>query len=203
MNSSSPTTPLIGFYPIMQAPIAAGRRASPRRRRAPAMMCFVSAWFRSYGFADVHDDLLVGAYPLDAADVAVLEQLGIQRVLNLVEDEEYEAGQREEVSAALSRAGIEEERMKMTDFGRLPSDELEAAVQKVVAWLRDDQRVYVHCRAGWQRSPAVAAGVVAVYDGMGIENALARVQTRKPSAEPLEHQREDLLSWWRSRSFAR
>jgi protein-tyrosine phosphatase len=167
------------------------------------MMSAVSDWFRGYAFADVLDDLLVGAYPLDAADVAVLEGLGIQKILNLVEDEEYEAGQRAIVAQALAEAGIEEDRLSMPDFGHLPPDALEAAVQKVVGWLKDDQRVYVHCRAGWQRSPAVAAGVVALYDGLDIEAALARVRTRKPSADPLEHQHEDLVNWWRSRSFAR
>jgi protein-tyrosine phosphatase len=163
----------------------------------------VSAWFRSYGFADVHDELVIGAYPLDAADVGMLERLHIQRVLNLAEDEEYEPGQHEEVAAALEAAGIHEERMNLIDFGRLPPEALEAAVQKVVSWLKDGDRVYLHCRAGWQRSPSVAAGVVAVYDGIDIEQALARVQARKPSAEPLEHQREDLHNWWRSRSFGR
>jgi protein-tyrosine phosphatase len=163
----------------------------------------MSTWFRSYGFADVHDELLIGAYPLDAADVAMLEGLGVDRILNLVEDEEYEAGRRPEVTAALEAAGIDERRMNLTDFGRLPPEALEAAVQTVVAWLRDGERVYLHCRAGWQRSPAVAAGVVAVYDGVDINRALAQVQTRKPSAAPLEHQREDLINWWRSRSFER
>jgi protein-tyrosine phosphatase len=163
----------------------------------------VSDWFRSYGFAEVHDDLLVGAYPLDAADVGVLEGLGIQCILNLVEDEEYEAGQRSVVAQALQGAGIEEDRLSMADFGHLPPDTVEVAVQKVIAWLKDGRRVYVHCRAGWQRSPAVAAGVVAVYDGLDIEAGLARVRSRKPSADPLEHQHEDLVNWWRSRSFAR
>jgi protein-tyrosine phosphatase len=167
------------------------------------MMWPVSAWFRSYGFADVHDELVIGAYPLDAADVGMLERLHIQRVLNLAEDEEYEPGQHAEVAAALEAAGIQEERMNLIDFGRLPPEALEAAVQKVVGWLKEGDRVYLHCRAGWQRSPSVAAGVVAVYDGIDIEQALARVQARKPSAEPLEHQREDLLNWWRSRSFGR
>jgi protein-tyrosine phosphatase len=167
------------------------------------MMSLVSDWFRGYGFADVQDDLLVGAYPLDAADVAVLEGLGIQRILNLVEDEEYEGGQRAVVAQALEEAGIEEDRLKMADFGHLPPDTIEAAVRKVISWLKDGQRVYVHCRAGWQRAPAVAAGVVAVYDGVDIEAALARVRARKPSADPLEHQHEDLVNWWRSRSFAR
>jgi predicted protein tyrosine phosphatase len=163
----------------------------------------MSSWFRSYGFADVYDDLLIGAYPLDADDVAMLDRLGVKRILNLVEDEEYEAGARPGVIAALQEAGIEERRMKLTDFGHLPPEALEAAVQTVVGWLRQDARVYVHCRAGWQRSPAVAAGVLAVCEGVDIKQALAQVQARKPSAEPLEHQREDLFNWWRSRSFER
>lgn len=53
------------------------------------MIVEVSDWFRAYGFADVRTDLLIGAYPLDVADVKVLERLGIKRVLNLVEDDEY------------------------------------------------------------------------------------------------------------------
>ena len=60
-------------------------------------------------------------------------------------------------------------------------------------------RTYLHCRAGWQRSAAVAAGIVAVREGMEIEDALAFVQLRKPSADPLPHQREDLRRWWEQR----
>ena len=52
-------------------------------------MMGVSNWFRTYGFADVDHGLLIGAYPLDADDVGMLEWVGIDRVLNLVEDEEY------------------------------------------------------------------------------------------------------------------
>lgn len=159
----------------------------------------MSDWFSIYGFADVHDELLVGAYPLDVHDVQVLDRLGVKRVLNLVEDEEYAPGQRPEVTTALAAAGIEETRMNLTDYGRLPSEALEAAVQTVVSWLDDGARSYVHCRAGWQRSAAVAAGVVAVRDGIEIDEALARVQARKPSANPLPHQRDDLARWWRER----
>jgi protein-tyrosine phosphatase len=163
------------------------------------MICAMSNWFRAYGFADVDDDLLVGAYPLDGEDVGMLAQMHVDRVLNLVEDDEYDPGERERIVAFYAAAGIEEERMRLVDFGRVPPDLLEAAVQKVRGWLDDGHRVYVHCRAGWQRSPAVAAGVVAVRDGLDIEQALEQVQRRKPSAEPLPHQREDLLRWWEER----
>jgi protein-tyrosine phosphatase len=159
----------------------------------------MSDWFRAYGFADVDDNLLVGAIPLDLEDVRMLEHMRIERVLNLVEDEEYEPGQHEAIASAYAAAGIEEARTRLVDFGRIPPDRMEAAVQQLVEWLDDGRRVYVHCRAGWQRSPAVAAGAVAMRDGIDIVQALIRIQRRKPSAEPLPHQREDLLRWWDGR----
>jgi protein-tyrosine phosphatase len=160
------------------------------------MMGTVSNWFRSYGYADVLDELLIGAYPLDADDVGMLSRGGVERVLNLVEDGEYRPGERDEIVRALAAAGIEEHRLRLTDYGRLPADQLEAAVQEVVAWLDQGRRCYVHCRAGWQRSAAVAAGVVAVRDGINVDEAVAFVQSRKRSADPLPHQRDDLRSWW-------
>jgi protein-tyrosine phosphatase len=162
----------------------------------------MSVWFRTYGFAEILDNLVIGAYPLDAEDVSMLDWMGVRRVLNLVEDEEYRPGDREAVAAALAEKGIIEQRLHFTDFGRLPAEELEAAVQEVSRWLGDGLRTYLHCRAGQQRSAAVAAGVVALQQGVGTEEALAYVQQRKPSADPLPHQREDLASWWDARGAA-
>jgi protein-tyrosine phosphatase len=159
----------------------------------------VSQWFRTYGFADVSDDLLVGAYPLDEDDVRMLEWIGVRRVLNLVEDQEYGPGVRERVALALAEAGIEEHRLPLTDYGGLPATALDAAVQDVIDSLDSGLRSYVHCRAGWQRSAAVAAAVIAQRDGVDIDEALASVQARKPSAVPLPHQRADLRRWWDGR----
>ncbi len=165
-------------------------------------MSAMSDWFRTYGFADVHPELVIGAYPLDADDVAMISSLGVQRVLNLVEDAEYAPGQRDQIAALFQEAGIEEKRMKLIDYGHLPAEELEQAVEVVLGWLRDEQRCYVHCRAGWQRSAAVAAGAIALGEGIDIEAALDLVRQRKPSANPLPHQRADLLSWWHERGVA-
>jgi atypical dual specificity phosphatase len=159
----------------------------------------MSNWFRVYGFADIQDKLLIGAYPLDEDDVAMLEWMKIERILNLVEDKEYGLGEREKVAAALRDTGIEEQRMSLTDYGRLPAEKLEHAVAEVIDWLEEGRRVYLHCRAGWQRSAAVAAGVVAITEGVAIEDALELVHRRKPSADPLPEQRQDLLRWWAER----
>ncbi len=87
----------------------------------------------------------------------------------------------------------------MLDYGGLPAPALETAVREVNQWLDEGARTYVHCRAGWQRSAAVAAAVIAVRVGIDIDEALAHVQARKPSADPLPHQREDLRRWWQER----
>jgi protein-tyrosine phosphatase len=159
----------------------------------------VSRWFRSYGFADVFDGLIVGAYPLDQDDVDTLAHMGVDRVLNLTEDDEYQPGDREQVERALADAGIAESRLPLTDYGRLPAGEIEAAVRAVGGWLDEGERTYLHCRAGWQRSAAMAAGVVAIRTGIDIDDALDYVRRRKPSADPLPHQRADLRRWWESR----
>jgi atypical dual specificity phosphatase len=166
-------------------------------------MLSMSRWFLLYGFADVGDELLIGAFPLDRDDVQTLARLQVDRIVNLVEDSEYEPGARSAVEAALAGVDIEEVRIPLIDHGGLPSIEIEAAVQQTIAWLDEGHRVYLHCRAGRQRSAAVAAGVVAIRDGLEIDDALGLVQARKPSAEPLPHQLQDLLWWWRERAPAR
>ncbi len=160
----------------------------------------MSDWFRRFGFAEVGHGLLVGAYPLDAEDVAEIAGAGVEVVYNLVEDEEYEVGERDAATAALEAAGVSERRLPLVDYGNVPEAALDRAVDEVLGDLEAGRRVYVHCRAGWQRSATVAAGVLALREGLPIEDALAVLRERKPTAEPLGHQRADLLAWWRTRA---
>jgi protein-tyrosine phosphatase len=159
----------------------------------------VSSWFRTYGYASVYDRLIVGALPLDEADVRMLAALGVSRVLNLVEDAEYGRGARRKVERALSSRGIKEARLSTEDYGGLTPALLEQGTTQVNRWLDDGEVVYLHCRAGWQRSAAVAAGAIALRDDIDLETALNRVQSLKSTADPLPHQREDLQRWFDAR----
>jgi hypothetical protein len=49
----------------------------------------------------------------------------------------------------------------------------------------------------------VAAAVVAVRAGIDIDEALDYVRRRKPTADPLVHQRADLRRWWVAREDGR
>src|SRR5947209_4522179 len=107
---------------VVRAAISHKEGAAGFVRKGTAIIpCSMSKWFRTYGFADVLDDLIVGAYPLDASDVAILSAMGVKRVLNLAEDQEYRRGERVAVAEALKTAGIEEQRVSMLDFGGLPA----------------------------------------------------------------------------------
>jgi predicted protein tyrosine phosphatase len=159
----------------------------------------VSTWFDTYGFAGVYPRLIIGAVPLDRRDVRRLDQMGVERVLNLVQDDEYQPGVRAAVSDAYGKAGIDERRFATIDYGGLTPELLDDSVAAVNAWLDEGHTVYLHCRAGWQRSAAVAAAVIATRDHVNVDEAVATVRTRKPSADPLPHQRDDLRRWWSGR----
>ena len=161
----------------------------------------MSDWFRHFGFAEVGDDLLMGAYPQDTDDVAALREAGVTAVFNLVQDVEYElAGGRDACATARGDAGIREERVEVVDYGNLLPGHIELAAKTVLAWLQEGERVYVHCRAGMQRSAVVSAAVVALHEGLEPLEALERVRERNPQANPLSHQRQDLLRWWAERT---
>jgi protein-tyrosine phosphatase len=160
----------------------------------------MSGWFEHFGFAEVGDDLLMGAYPQDADDVAALREAGVTAVFNLVQDIEYEQeGGRDACASALAAAGISEERVEVVDYGNLLPGHIELAATTVLAWLQEGERVYVHCRAGMQRSATVAAAIVVLHEGVEPLEALERVRQRNPRADPLAHQRQDLLRWWEQR----
>jgi ADP-ribosyl-[dinitrogen reductase] hydrolase len=160
----------------------------------------VSEWFERYGYAEVADGLLIGAYPQDAADVAALQASGVTRVVNLVQDVEYADGGRDACAVALAEAGIAEERIQIVDFGNLLPGHIELASRAAIAGLDAGERVYLHCRAGMQRSATVAAAIVMLRDGVDEQTALEQVRARKPSANPLAHQRKDLSRWWERRN---
>ncbi len=166
----------------------------------------MSRWFERYGHARIRPGLIVGAVPLDRDDAVELTALGVSEVYNLCQDAEYGNGRRraaagrDRAAAALADAGIPERRLPLPDYGRLPAWAIEQACDDVRGSLAAGRTVYLHCRAGWQRSAAMAAAIVALEDGIPIDAALAAVRARKPTADPLPHQRQDLLDWQAARA---
>src|SRR5919206_4550679 len=101
----------------------------------------MSEWFERFGFGEVADNLLTGAYPRDRHDVAVLAGERVTSILNLCEDCEYGSGERDAVAEALRDAGIRELRVASVDYGELIPSRLEEATDAVLAWPEAGGRV--------------------------------------------------------------
>lgn len=151
-------------------------------------------------FGEIAPRLWQGPMPLGERDVALLQQAGITRVLNLCEDAEYEPGERELLERAYDQAGITEARLPSLDHGNLLPGLVERAVRDVNGWREAGESVLVHCFAGQERSAAVAAAVVADETGDGPAAALRQVRKARRVARPLGHQVADLDRWWAARA---
>jgi protein-tyrosine phosphatase len=160
----------------------------------------VSRWFQDYGLDRVDGRLLVGAVPRDGDDVRVLAELGVSRVVCLVADAEYGPGERDAVAAAYAAPGIDEARVPSEDFGGLSPATLEASSGAAEAALASGATVYLHCRAGWQRSVVTAAATLARTTDDPPEATLGRVVEARRGACPLPHQVDDLSAWWAGRA---
>jgi atypical dual specificity phosphatase len=112
---------------------------------------------------------------LEAGDIGKLARMGIRRVVNLETWQRYDFD-------AVRRAGMEFFNIPIQDLD-LPISErvIEKAVIAIDESARRGHQVYVHCTAGWQRSPAIIACYL-IFKGMTAEAALSLVKERRPVA---------------------
>ena len=122
----------------------------------------------------ITENLWCGA-TLDSTEFEMLQSLGIKRVVNVETYERYS-------SAKLAQFGIDFVNIPVLDIDHpLPEKIIDAAVAAIDEITSRGDKVYLHCTAGWQRSPALAACYL-VYTGMQAEQALALVKQCRPVA---------------------
>ena len=128
----------------------------------------------------------------------MLHWAGVERVLNLVEDEEYRPQEREALERAFAQMGIEEHRLPFPDFGGLPSELVDRAVSIISGWLGEGRRIYVHCRAGVNRSATVVAAYLMWRDRLTRDEALKLIRSKRRRIMPFPAYQEYLSAWEKS-----
>lgn len=128
---------------------------------------------------EVAEDLWVGRYPASPEFVHTLaEQVGVTGLVSVQTDSDLAIlGVNWPVMESyLQQQGIAVARVPITDFNdRELEKHLSEAVSAVHFFRATGRRVYLHCTAGLNRSPSVAAAYLMAHQGMDLDSAWDQV----------------------------
>ncbi len=151
---------------------------SGRRERGAEIAPDV-AWIEP-GFA-------IGCRPF-AAQRAAIRRLGIDTVISL-----HEAGPSE--ARGWAAVGVELLEFPTPDMVAIPAERIGEVVEAILERRRAGRSVLLHCLAGINRAPTVAAALLCRRDGLDPDEAIARIRAARPSASPTPEQRASLRAW--------
>ena len=140
--------------------------------------------------------ILCGRNPLTAGDVHRLRAAGVRHVLDLREDKEWDTPTRygREAIAAMQWSGIERTSIEIVDEEALSPEQLDRAWE-LLSTAADGPALYVHCRAGKERTGSVLGAFVARREGIGFEKALGQLNDAGCKLAPLSHQAAAVRRW--------
>jgi histidinol-phosphate aminotransferase len=100
-------------------------------------------------------------------------------------------------ASAWRRLGVDFDVVPTPDWVAIPRACFEAAVETILRRRAAGQTVLLHCLAGVNRAPTVAAAVLCQRDGLSVGDALARVRAARPVAAPTPEQVASLRAYVR------
>jgi protein-tyrosine phosphatase len=123
-------------------------------------------------------NLFVGPAPTDDDDFRELKELNITAILSLQTEEDDSAGAIENERNTAIAIGMTFTNLPVTDFDRLElARKLPECVKTVEGLLAHVDTLYLHCTAGVNRSPTVAAAYLHWSLRWPLEKALEHIET--------------------------
>ncbi len=133
--------------------------------------------------------LAVGSRPY-AGQRESIRRAGVESIVSLHQTQPDER-------AAWSEVGLRLVEVPIRDWVAIPSRQINQAVEAVLREHAAGRRVLLHCLAGVNRAPTVAAAVLCRLEGLGVEDAVRRVRAARPAASPTPEQLLSLGEWAR------
>jgi atypical dual specificity phosphatase len=147
---------------------------------------------REFTFTWIEEGKLAAcSAPASSAALETLAKHGISLIVNLHLGS-YRDG-------ALSKYGMRELHLPVTDLTAPTRDQINAAVAKIAEAINNDERVAVHCVAGLGRTGTVVACWL-VAQGMDAESAIAHVRGLRPGSIETSEQEETVRTFALSRA---
>ena len=146
----------------------------------------------------ITDRVLAGRNCLSALDVnRLVTEYGITHVLDLREPQEWcapKAGQ--DALDEIERGDVSRRHIPITDFGAPSMEALDQAVAFIdEALSQAGARVFVHCRAGLERTAAVLIAWYATAHGVDYDAAFQQLRRGRPVLRPLREQEQVVRRW--------
>ena len=136
----------------------------------------------------VEPGFALGSRPYAHQRGAIVE-LGIRVVVALQQPEASEAEDWQALGATFVR-------ISTPDWVEIPAAVFDRAVEVVSSCLQSKEPVLLHCLAGLNRAPTVAAAILCRTRALGVEAALGAVKRARPAARPTPEQEKSLRLWF-------
>jgi ADP-ribosyl-[dinitrogen reductase] hydrolase len=158
---------------------------------------YVMPVLRHFSADEIAPGVFAGRAPIFRRDVWRLRALGITHILDLREDHEWDGPGRRGTSAIaeIDRLGVARLRVAIKDMGTPQSGDLDQAVSFMDTALHLGGKVFLHCRAGVQRTGAIAAAWYARREHCSVDEAIQRLRERRPDLEPMVFQVAAARTW--------
>jgi len=130
-------------------------------------------------------------------DVETLADQGITHILDLREPDEWALPRiGAEAVEAIERNGLHRLNVPVTDMGAPTPQSLDIACRFLEEAVKDETSlVYIHCRAGIERTGAVLVAYYARRHGVSYGAALDQLRKGRPCLAPMPHQERAVRQW--------
>lgn len=140
---------------------------------------------------------MAGRNPLTCRDVEALSALGITHILDLREPREWAPPKfGAEAVEEIERCGLQRLNLVVRDMREPTVEALDIACQFFDDALKTaENRIYVHCRAGMERTAAILIAYYARRHGVSYDDALSKLRASRPIFAPLPDQERAVRQW--------
>jgi len=153
---------------------------------------------KPFKFDEVADRLFAGRNPLTMQDIESLVARGVTHILSLYEGWEWERSDRfgREAVATIERMGLQRVLRPITDGGAPTETDFDTAWECLNSWFdQPNTSVYVHCRAGHERTGAILIACYARKHGVHRYKAKELLRQARPKIKLLPEQRAATIAW--------
>jgi predicted protein tyrosine phosphatase len=145
----------------------------------------------------ITEQVLAGRNPLMACDVELLCGAGVTHILDLREAAEWQPPNIGQEAVDFQHArGVRRKHLPIPDFQTPQAEDFAAAVAFLEETLQDPAaQVYIHCRAGMERTPTILIAYFALQWETDCAETLRRLKAKRSIFQPLEWQYAAVERW--------